>query len=180
MTTINLYQDQQEAQRKLLSTSGNGGLFISLGILVLTFLVLGGLKFSVYTLEKESVALEQSAKAENTSLAGFGELDRIADLQARLEQIKSNLQVKNNVVTRMQMNDVLDRLGSDLSSGIVITSYKFDSGKIKVSFKAGNFNDASRQILNFKKSSNFSDVNLTSISRDETGVKSDVEMSIKK
>ena len=79
------------------------------------------------------------------------------------------------------MTQVLDGLEKDLSSGVVVSSYSYDreSGSVTVTFESKNFNDTARQILNFKKSTYFSDALLGNVARAEKGVTSDMSMTVK-
>ena len=180
MTTINLYQNQEDVQRKNSARVANGGFFFSLGILVLTLVALLGIKIYEGSINSQNLALQSSIKAQNTSLAGVSSLQRILDMQARLSQIKTNLQIKNSSVGQLKMTNVLDQLGSAMSSGTVVSSYSYDdSGKIKVIFSANDFNDVARQILNFKKSTYFSNVAFNSDTQGKDGIVSNMTMEVK-
>jgi hypothetical protein len=181
MTTINLYQNQEEVQKEMASRNTKRGLFFSIGILVFTLLVLAGFKIAVYVIERQTAALANTVQQENTNIAGFKNLEQIIDMQTRLQQIKSNLQIKNNAVSRLQMTKILDNLGADVNQGIVIAAFKYDdSGRVALSFDSSNFSDLSKQILSFKSSNNFTNVDLAKISRGEKAIACDVEMSLKK
>ncbi|EKD58510.1 MAG: hypothetical protein ACD_56C00110G0003 [uncultured bacterium] len=180
MTTINLYQNQEDAQKKLSSRTANGGFFFSLSILVLTVAGLFGLKFYIASIVKQNQVLAESVTKQNESLAGVNSLQRILDMQARLSEIKKNLEIKDGKVQQLKMTEVLDSLGKNMSSGVVVTSYSYsgEDGKVNVSFESKNFNDAARQILNFKKSEYFSGASLSGISRAEEGVTATMVMNI--
>ena len=79
------------------------------------------------------------------------------------------------------MTKVLDNVGAEINSGVVISSYKYEDGKNKITmvFDAKNFSDAARQILNFKDSNYFTSVVLTSISRGTEKISFSVELSVK-
>ena len=181
MTTINLYQNQQEIQEKLAARSASSGFIFSIGILIVTIMVWGGLKVAVSILDKKNFELASNVEQERINLASFGNIENIVDLQIRLEQIKNNLQIKDNAVNRKQATSILDHLGSDISSGIVVSEYKYDndSNKVTLMLSANNFTDASRQILNLKTSNYFSNVNLIGISRGVKAIAASVEMSVK-
>jgi hypothetical protein len=181
MTTINLYQNQQEEQKKISSRAANSGLFFSLGILAITILALVGLKVAVSFLNKENEAVTATIQKEKDSMTGLSNLEQVVDMQTRLKEIKNNLQIKNNQVSRTQMTQVLDRMGAEVNAGIVIVSYKYeDSGKkVTLTFEANNFSDVARQILNFKDSTYFTNVKLISVLRGEKTISCDIEMSVK-
>ena len=178
MTTINLYQNKEENERKVSLQSANSGFFFSLGILIITLLVLFGLKFYIPILESENNALAQSIADENAKLVGLKDLEHIVDTQNRLSEIKDNLKVSNSEVTRTEMTQILDKLSLDINKNIVISDYGYGENNVTVSFVANNFNDASKQIFNFKKSSYFKDVVVSSISRDGNTVSCKIEMKI--
>lgn len=179
MTTINLYQNQEEQQQKNSARAANSGFFFSLGILVLTLAALFVMKFYVANLVDSNKKLAEEVKQQNENLSGVNSLQRILEMQTRLAQIKTNLDIKDSAVRKLKMTDVLDSLERDLSSGVVVTEYSFDDNKVKVAFAANNFNDAARQILNFKKSTYFTDVALGSVVRGEKNIQSEVTMSVK-
>jgi hypothetical protein len=181
MTTINLSQNQEEIQKEKASRSTKRGLFFSLGILIFTLLIFVGIKIAVLVVERQNDALASAIQQENTNIAGLKNLEQVMDLQTRLQQIKSNLQIKNNAISRPQITSILDDLGADVNKAIVISSFKYDDGGgITLTFDASNFGDASKQLLNFKSSDNFAGANLVKIFRREKNIACDIEMSIKK
>ncbi|MDD5397327.1 MAG: PilN domain-containing protein [Candidatus Moranbacteria bacterium] len=179
MTTINLYQNQEEKNR-ISAQNLNGGLIFSLVILTITVLTFVGLKFYVPILEAKSAALSASVTSENDKTVGLKKLANIVDVQNRLVEIKNNLQIKNGTVNRVEMNKVLDKLSADLNAGVVVSSYKYNVDTVDVSFESSNFADVAKQILNFKKSDFFTEVNLSSIARKENVVACTVSMKYKK
>ena len=181
MTTINLYQNQQKEQKGFFSALAKNGLFFSLSILVVIILVLFGLKFAASLLSKQSGSLAANVQKEKESMLGLGNLEQIVDLQTRLKQIKDNLQIKNSQVSRIQMTQVLSYFGAEVNAGITVSSYEYksDKNKIDLTFNANNFSDAAQQILNFKESNYFTNVNLIGISRGEKSITCDIEMNVK-
>jgi len=181
MTTINLYQNQQEKQRKSSSKLGSGGFFFSLGIFIVTLLALAGLKFAVSLLAKQNEALATTIQAEKESMAGLSNLEQIVDMQTRLKQIKNNLKIENNQVTRTKMTQVLDHLSAETDARIAVSTYKYENNdsKITLTFEASNFSDIARQILNFKGSDYFTNVNLIKLSRGVKSISCSIEMNIK-
>lgn len=151
-----------------------------MGILVITLLTLAGLKLYVPFAEGKSKVLADTVNAADDKLIGLKSLERIMDLQKRTTEIKSNLQLKDSAVTRLEMTDLLDKLGGDLNPGVVVSDFKYDVDNVTVSFDANNFGDVAKQILNFKKSEFFNDVNISSISRKENTISCTVVMKVKK
>jgi hypothetical protein len=174
MTTINLLQNSQNGEGKAVARSSNGGFVFSVGILVVVLLGLGGLKLASSVLTSRSEKLAENVKAENAGLVGQSNIDKVVDMQTRLAEIKKSISTKDD------MNVLLDNLGSELVSGVTVRNYEYSSDKkIKVSFVGNGFVDASRQILNLKKSKFFISSNLTDISRTEKGVLFEVDLGIK-
>lgn len=181
MTTINLYQEQEKKKSSFFKGSKNSVLLLSLGVLLIVILVFIGLKIAVYSFEKQNEKLEDVIKNEKAEMARLSNLEQVFDMQMRLKEIKSNLKVENNQVSRTQMVQVLNKMEGEINNGIVVTTYKYENDKNKVSltFNANNFNDVAQQILGFKESDYFSNVNLTKISRGEKAISCVVEMNIK-
>lgn len=183
MTTINLYQDQQEIQKKLASNSGyfSSGVIFSLGILIATLLVFLGLKFYVSMAEKKNVKMSEEIGTQTSSLASLSDLERVIDLQKRTQLVKDNLKIENGSVLGVQMTKVLDDFERSIDRNVIVSNFAFDeSGKIKITFEANNFSDISRQIIKFKSSENFKSVILDKIGRKEKNISCDVEISLGK
>lgn len=170
MTTINLYQNQEEAQRKNSSNSSNGGFFFSLSILILTILAIFGMRMYVASIVKQNKILAEKVLQQNQSLAGVNSLQRILDLQTRMNQISENLEIRNGEVQQVWKTKILDHMAGELSSGVVVSSFSLDGDSVKIGFNVKNYNEAARQVLNFKKSSYFSDIELVDMKRDANGI----------
>lgn len=181
MTTINLYQNKEQDKARISSRTANGGFWFSIAILGLTIISLFAIRFYIANLVKQNEALAVEVTQQNQGLAGVNSLQRILDMQTRLSEISKNLEIKNNQVGKLRMTQILDGMEKDMNSGVFVSSYSYDgeSGIVKITFSARNFNDAARQILNFKKSEFFSDVNLGAISRDDEGINTEVSMKLK-
>lgn len=179
MTTINLHQNQQNNQSNFSGKISNNGFIFSLIILAVTLLVLVGVKLYVPFMENRISALDDTISVEKNKLVGLKSLEQVIDMQNRLKEIKTNLQITNNAVTRLEMTKIFDNLGGDLNKGVVVSEFNYDPEKITVSFEASNFNDLAKQILNFKKSSYFADVNVLSVSRGEKNIVCTVAMNVK-
>ena len=177
MTTINLYQNEQVAQKK----GSKSGLFFTLGIFIFTLLVLAGFKIAVGMLQKQNETLAGQISTENKSLIGLSNIAQVIDMQARLKEIKNNLQINNSNVSRIPMTQILEHVGDSIdSTGVFLTSYKYEEGnKISLTLNANSFSDAAKQVFNFKNSKYFSNVSLNKIGRGEKYVTLDVDMSLK-
>lgn len=179
MTTINLYQNPEETEKRKALTS-NGGLFFSLGILLLTILTIFGLNFFIKIAVEKNADLAAQIEEQNQSLTKVNSLQRIVDLQTRITKIKNNLVIKGDSVSQQKMTDVLDRLGADLRSDVYVSVFSLENGKVKVSFVAENYESAAGQILNFKKSENFANAVLEGINRSEKNLSVEMAMDVKK
>jgi hypothetical protein len=180
MTTINLQQEKKENESRFTSTAGgNGGVIFSLGILIFTFLTLIGLNMYVPYAQKNSDALAANVQTESEKLVGLKSLERVVDMQKRLTEIKNNLQISDGAVNRLEMTKILDQLSGELNTNIVVTDFKYDNGGVTVTFNAFNFGDIAKQILNFKKSSYFSGVGVSSIKNEDGLVTCVVTMNVK-
>ena len=182
MTTINLYQDDQELKKKLASSNSffSGGVFFALGILVLTMLVLFGLKLYIYQTNKTNENLRDEVKQKSNSLINLKELGEIVDLQARIEHVKNNLKIQDGKVQSVQMVAVLDSFEADINKSILVTDFEYsEDGKVKITFRSNNYSDIAQQLATLKSSKNFKDANLVKIARDENGIECSTEMYLK-
>jgi len=177
MTTINLYQNEQTAKAK---NSNKSGLFFILGIFIFILLIWAGLKIATNMLQKQNEELQTQIVTENNSLSGDN-VEQVADMQARLAEIKDNLQIKNGSVSRVPMSQIIEYVADNInSSGVFLTSYKYEEGgKITLSLDANSFSDAAKQIFNLKNSKYFSDVVLSKIARGEKYIEFDISMKVK-
>lgn len=181
MTTINLYQDQEKKKSNFFKGSQYGILFLSFGVFLIVVLVFIGLKISVYSFSQQNKALKDAIENEKVEMARLSNLDQVFDMQMRLKEIKGNLKMGNNQVASTQMIQILNKMEGEINNGIVLTTYKYenDKNKVTLTFNANNFNDVAQQVLGFKESDYFSNVNLTKISRGEKAITCVLEMNIK-
>ncbi len=181
MTTINLHQNQQQNEQASMMLMRNNGIIFSLLLIILTLLSLFGLKFYVSSFGEKNIALDSEIALKSSKIVGLQSLVEVIDTQTRLDSIKKNLQLENGKPTRDEITKVIDKLGGDLSSKSIVSGFKYaDTGKINITVESVNYAEAANQILNFKKSENFSDVNVVSISRLDNSISYNVEMTIKK
>lgn len=179
MTTINLYQSPEMSEKEMSLKKVNSGLIFSVLIILASVVLVGLLKLSVSYLNQKNDAVKEEVKNEEKNLVGVGKLELVVDMQGRLESIKNNLQIKNDEVQKADMVKILDNFQTDLNTSSLVTSYKYNEGKIIASFNANNFNDIARQIQNFKKSSSFTNVSILNIKRVDSGISCEVEMGLK-
>lgn len=181
MTTINLYQNSEDKQKKGIGL-GNGGFWLSLSIVILTLIGLFAIRIYIKNVVAKNEQLGAAIVAENQSLAGVDSLQRVLDMQGRIAEINKNLEIHDGKVERLKVTEVMDNLEKDMNSGVSLSSYNFEgeSNILKITFETSNFNDSARQILNLKKSPYFSDVKLNELGRGENSVETEVEMKIKR
>lgn len=181
MTTINLHQDEQIEKKKFSSVSSRSGFFFASSIFICMLLALAGLKIAVSSIQKQNIGLKTEIEAENKDLKGLDNLKQVADMQARLSQIKNNLQIDKGKISLIPMTQILGYLGTDINSaGVFLSSYKYEEGnKISLTFNANSFSDVAKQVFNFKNSKNFYNVSLDKISRNEKYIVCDVSMNVK-
>jgi hypothetical protein len=179
MTTINLQQNSQGEKQNFLAKGGNSGFIFSAGILIVVLLALAGVKYYVPYAAAQNQVLIASIAAENDKLVGLKSLENVVDMQNRIEQIRNNLLILDNKVTRPGISQILDKMSGDLISGVAVSDFKYTEDAISVSFESTNFSDAAKQVASFKQSKNFSDAKLATIERKENVITSTVEMRIK-
>ena len=172
MTTINLHQNKRE---EMVGGIGkvNSSLAISIVIVVILSLAWGSLKVGAFFINKKNTEVLGQISAESVGLSGKKNIDEVIDLQERIKLIKGN------ITNHADANEVMSKIAGASIPGVTFTSYSSTDKKILVSFKAANFNDISKQIFNFKQADFITGVNVSNIVRDEQGVKSSVEISLK-
>lgn len=181
MTTINLYQKHKESdEESVLNKNGNSGFVFSLSLLIITFVAAIALEMYIPIAEKKNIALEKKVEVENMNLTGLKKLEDVTDTKRRLGLISENLEIKNGKAEKTEMSHVIDNMAADMSKGTFISQYSYSDGSIVAKLMANNFNEVARQILNFKRSENFVDVNVLRVARGEDNVEFDVKMKIKK
>lgn len=180
MTTINLYQNQEDIQRKKEARTANGGFIFSVTILVLTLSAFFGLKMYVASIVKSNQEMADEIINQNKSITGVSSLQKVLDVQTRISEIGNNLKIKDGKIGKIEMTKILDNLEKEMNSGVVVDSFSYDEkgNVVSVTFKSQNFNDAARQLMNFKQSKYFSKAKLVEISRNEKGIISEAEMIV--
>lgn len=135
------------------------GIYVSLGVLIVVFLIYGGLKAGTWLVDSKQKTVAGQIAVESRNLEGR-EADKVADFQARLAKIG------DNVSSKKDPNEVLGKIGQSVVPGSVASSLESASGSLTVKFSEDNFQVAAKQVLSFKKSDYFSNVRVTDISRD--------------
>ncbi len=173
MTTINLYQDQQREEMINNTSKMNFSIIVFIvvfGIILISFL---GLKLGSMSVNKKDADLKMQIVSENASLNGKQNVDDVIDLQTRLKE------VKNNLTGKIEVNNVLNEIAGTVVSGVTFSSYTQTGKKVLIMLRSANFDSISKQVFNFKQASFITNVNMKSLSRDDQGIKCEVEVTVK-
>lgn len=171
MTTINLQQEQQNTTRagaqmraRIIAVSS------PLIIILIAWAVLAVENYLV--LQKDQELLMQIS-ASSATLNSDKSVENILDLQDRLKKIKDNLGSK------IEINEVLNKITSTIVSGVTLSSYVHTDKKLLLTLNANNFDSIAKQVFSFKQVDFLSEIEVKSVSRDEEGVKCEVAMTLK-
>ena len=165
MVNINLHQeiekDQARKKKSWLSRSSN---YISLFILIITFVVFGGTKLYQGYLKKEIGRIDGQI-AKETSDFDSNVLTKIIDFQNKIDRVDSNYENKNNP------NDDFSEVEKLMVEGVSLNMYEYDDkgDTLTLEAVANDFKTIAEQMLSFKKSENFNGVDITRTSRDSEG-----------
>lgn len=173
MTTINLYQKEQEnnALSRYGKMKSNIIFFLTIfGMILVAFVAI---KMITLDIANKKNLTEAKIVTEKEALNGNKKVDEVIDSQFRLKEIKNNLSAK------IEMNDVLDKVSSLVIPGVNFLSYKYADKKILITLRAINFSNISKQISNFKNADFVVNVNATNFTRSEDGVTCEVAMNMK-
>jgi hypothetical protein len=149
MANINLSQSSQ--QRGSANASGvmDKTLGISLGLLVLTGVVFGGVKLYSGSLEQKKANIENEIVAQSAGLQG-DKVDRVADFQTRSDFIAKKMESKN------APQDILAKVEKAMLPPVVLQDYEYDVEKKTLSLEAtaDSFKTVSQQLMSFKAAFN--------------------------
>lgn len=163
MTNINLSQSFREAdaanQKK---RPVDRGIYISISVLILVLLAFGILKGGTSWLNSKKKAVDISIASETRNLEGES-VDRVADFQQRMNVIGDNISSKKDI------NKILGQIGQAMVQGSIVGSLQNTGELVSLNIVSDNFLVAAKQLLNFKKSSYFSNVKVKDVSRDQDG-----------
>lgn len=155
------------------------GKMLPLAMLILVIILLIYAGFIFYTKKiNQEISTTKEAYSRKLEDLKSGNAKSVFDFQNRLSE--SEKIIANN----LNPYDSLKEIEKVMIPGVYLSSFQFDAGIRKVILEciASNYNDVSKQIFSFKKSSFFSDVfaGETSISPDEEGkISFKVELKIK-
>lgn len=173
MTTINLYQEGQQQEENKKNSMISGSFVFSIALLVLVMLVYGGVKLFSNSFDKKNKAILADIEVQKNGIAGEKELVAVVDFQERMDKIKKT------VASRVDAKTIIQNVALEMVGGVRLTDYTYTDKLISLNFSADNYQLVAREILNFKKSENFTGVGLVSINRAEKAVVFKLEMNRK-
>ncbi len=163
MTNINLSQSFRESDASSQKKRPvDKGIFISITVLILVFLVFGILKSGTFWLNSKKKTVDNNIASETRNLEGEN-VDKVADFQQRMNMIG------NNISSKKDINGVFGQIGQAMVQGSIVGSLQNTGKLVSLKIVSDNFLVAAKQLLSFKKSSYFSNVKLKDISRDQSG-----------
>lgn len=150
MVNINLKIDHTEEKKEISPITG--GIILGV-ILLLLIIVYGGILFYKSRIDKEAelANAEYGAKLEEFKA---GKAKNVFDFQNRLNNVISLANEKE------EAGVALDNIEETILADVYMDSLEYDRDKkeIKLSLNAKNFNGMARQLLSFKNSGNYSDI----------------------
>lgn len=164
MVNINLHREEKKENRIYESNFWRSGTFFSIALLIVTsFIYAGQLLYKKKLASNENAIIREIS--EKKSSLGSAALVNIKDFDQRISKID------NNLAQRVYPNDVLAYIEDFLVKNVYIDSYEYEDSKQEVALNvvADNYNAIASQILNFKKSGKFSNVDISSTNRTEDG-----------
>ncbi|MFH0969463.1 MAG: hypothetical protein V1804_03070 [Patescibacteria group bacterium] len=163
MNNINLLESAQNKDGYNQDKKGkNSALVTSSLILILTFLVWGGAKFYSSYLDKQIAGLQSESQAESASLSGKS-VDRVADFDERMNRALKESSSRSNFV------NCLKDLENVVVSGARIDLVNYSKEKTEMKVAVDSFQTIARQILSFKNSQCFKDLEMGETTRDTNG-----------
>jgi Tfp pilus assembly protein PilN len=170
MGNINLLDDYKKKEAEKNNVAGHrgqkwisSGLIISLSVLVLTFLVWGGMLLWNKNLEAKSKSMDDQIKNEESNLRG-ADASRVLDFKQRLDEIASSFEQKRDA------SEALKKVEKLVVPGVVTKSLKLEGDSLVAILSADNFGNLSKQIFNFKKeSSEMKNAKVSDVKKDATG-----------
>ncbi|HBO17229.1 MAG TPA: hypothetical protein DD451_04485 [Candidatus Moranbacteria bacterium] len=164
MVNINLHREEKKENRIYELNFWRSGTFFSITLLIVTsFIYAGQLLYKKKLVSNENAIIKEIS--EKKSSLGSAALVSIKDFDQRISKID------NNLAQRVYPNDVLAYIEDFLVKNVYIDSYKYEDSKQEVALNviADSYNAIASQILNFKKSDKFSNVDISSTNRTEEG-----------
>lgn len=161
MNNINLLESAQGGGSAKKIGLGIKSLSIPIIVLVFVFAIWGGMEFYSNYLLGQKNKIDEMNKMEKNALKGES-VNRVVDFEERMKKSESETSSKNNY------EEYLKDLEGIMVPGSMIESLKYGE-KIEVTLVADNFQTIARQILGFKNSKYFKDIQMDKTSREESG-----------
>lgn len=162
MANINLYQEDFEKQHLAKNKKiADKGLVISILVLSFTLLVFGGLKVYSKTIDDKINVLKNQIDRENKTI-GLENTDmrRVAEFQEKMDIIKKN------VASKIDPTVNLEKIEKVIVAGSMLKSLEYSPGNFSLTLVTDNFQVMARQILSFKKSGFFKNVDIDKVQRE--------------
>lgn len=164
MPGINLLQNDQQTENRHKSTLVNLGIGIPIGILVLVLLAYGGFKIYNGQLEEKHKAMLIEIQKEAESVIA-SDVNLVADFEERLQKSEKEIYPEN--YAKEANKEFFEKVEGAVIQGVQIISLNNKEGAVDIDMITGDFLTVAKQILSFKKSDYFKEVNISNISRDE-------------
>ncbi len=163
MTGVNLSRSTQNAEEYTKKSSFlDKGVFLAFLILVFTLLLFGGLKMATKYYSAKKTQVDGETAALRKELASGG-VDRVADFQNRLKEIKTNLEAKSNP------NELLRQVSLSMVPGSTAELVEESLGAATIKVTVDNYLTAAKQTLALKKSEKLKNIRITEIGKDSDG-----------
>ncbi len=162
MTNINLLQSAQAVNKIEKNKVLGKSFFIPTVVLIAAFAVLGGAKAYSYYLSGEKTKTDNQVQLAYGNLNGKN-ADRIVDFQERVKKSAEGMSSKEDYT------NCLKELEALTVSGAKVGSLKYSPEAVELKVTADNFKTVARQVLSFKQSSCFKNLQLGETSRNDSG-----------
>lgn len=168
MVGLNLSQpslqdvERETAQRK--KNSFNLGLALSIGFLVLVFLVWGILYYLLGSVDRQVATADDMLSASTSSFRGDA-IDKILAFDDRLHLINKGL------AAGLDPKSQLDFLENLMVQGVSLDSYEYDAEArvIKIKAHASNIRSIAEQLMSFQNEKSLTKVQSEGVNRDQEG-----------
>ncbi len=165
MAGVNLSQSITGDEKASKSVSSfTSGMPISVGLLVLTLIGWGGMRWYMYSLDNKINQVTADITASSGALQDE-RVDRITNFDARLSLLNAD------PAESIDPTPMLTELESLIVPQVTLKDYAYDqtTGETKLTGRTTNFRYVAEQIISLKSSPSFSRVDVQSTSRSEGG-----------
>ncbi len=175
MASINLSQPSAEKSGSAPAPLFDKSFLISMGLLIVSFGTLFGLKAYNASLESNVDTVNSDITTQLAELNG-DTVNRVIDFQERMSKIDEKLAVKD-----VSVQDLFPLVEKSMVSGAFLNTYAYDvSTKIlSLSLTAPDFKTVARQVMSFKSVNVFKGVTVENASKTvDKGIKFDMVISL--